>query len=259
MHTGQVIRTGLGLLLPVVMVLAGCEAGDTAGQEEGPHARAATAGPISVTGVYDNGVWGVHVDLLYRAGQADHITRATLRAVGISGRTDMYKVGTDTSGMGQQPTLSPGEQASIAAFTFPACGTTALGDAPELVVSYAEPAGGTRETTVPLPELAERLQQVATGWCRHDVMIEVTTSRGWPGCELLSATLNVRNPSPMPVRLTVDGATYRATGLTVPANGSAPWAVTGDGRCPFAVGSGTATVHHADGTFTHVSLGMDAP
>ena len=74
---------------------------------------------MTVVGSFGSGYYGIHVDLRHRASTSEHVLDATLHASGITGRTEMYKTGTDTSGTPQHPTLTAGETASVAAFTIP--------------------------------------------------------------------------------------------------------------------------------------------
>ena len=210
---------------------------------------------MTVVGSFGSGYYGIHVDLLYRASTSEHVLDATLHASGITGRTEMYKTGTDTSGMPQHPTLTAGETASVAAFTIPACGTPDLGAHPALSVVSAAPGGGTVTKTLPLDSLSSTLESLARSWCASGVMISVTASQGYQGCDSRTATLVVRNPAAGSATLSTDGGVYAAPALTVPAGGAATWTVHSLGGCP--AHPSTATVRYDDGSVTHVSLGFD--
>jgi hypothetical protein len=213
--------------------------------------------PVTVSWLTDYRQYGIQVQLLYRASGREHLLNATLNAAGIVGRTEMYKIGSDTSGLPQQPTLEPGQTTSVAAFAFPACATANLGAHPVLTVIYASPTGASTTRAFPLDTLTSRLEALARGWCQHGVMIGVDTAQGNPGCDVQKAILVVRNPSLVTATLTVDGPIYHAQPLTLPPGGSAHWTVRSPGACPYH--PSTATVRYNDGRVTHVSLGFDSP
>ena len=246
-------RTRLGLVAIVVGAVVGV-GGCTGGTSRG--SAAPSAQRVSVMGSADMRQYGIHVDLLYRAATPQHVLSATLHASGITGRTEMYKTGTDTSGMPQQPTLAVGQTTSVTAFAFPTCGTPGLGAHPSLSVVSMADGGGTTTQTIPLDSLARTLQSLAGAWCAHGVMIGVSSSQGYSGCDQQTATLLVRNPAPASATVTVDGRVYTAPALTVPAASSASWTVRSSGGCP--AHPTTATVRYADGTVTRVSLGFDS-
>ncbi len=213
--------------------------------------------PVTVSSpAQDRGAFGLDMGLLYRSAGTEHIVRATLLAVGIEGRTELYQRGVDDDGPPQQPTLAPAEVLSVSVYTVPDCAAPAIGQDPRLRVTYANHSGGTSDRTYRVDALAPGLSAVAKAWCVHDVMLHASTFTGYPGCDATSVTLLARNPSLSAATLTVDGATYAADPLHIPSGGSAQWTITSSGRCPVHPNV-TASVRYSDGRVAQVSLDLN--